>query len=138
MGLKILYAEDNFTFGNNFLNQMKEFLPGVKIIWRKNSTSAFRTFLGIGEKENIEFDAVVTDYMMPYGNGDELIDLIRRENPVIPIIGLSSEDTCYYNMKKMAIRNFDFFNKNMSLFVLSKKLVEMVEEYRRIYKKDEK
>ena len=93
---RVLYAEDELT--NRKLIQIRLQEEGIKCDTAENGKEALELF------SNAVYDMVILDHYMPIKNGDQVAREIRKDNPSIPIIGITSDDesagylrTCGFN-----------------------------------------
>lgn len=85
MGTKrVLYAEDELT--NRKLIQIRLQEEGIECDTVEDGDEALKLFTSGG------YDLVILDNYMPIKNGDEVAKEIRKVNPSIPIIGITSDD----------------------------------------------
>ncbi len=84
MALKVLVCEDDIIVLK--VIQVAFENENVEAVYLQDSRKAFQLL-----KEN-EFDLIITDIHMPYHNGDELLQLVRKEQKrKTPIIMISSD-----------------------------------------------
>lgn len=69
-----------------------------------------------------EGDAVVSDVMMPDGNGLELLPQIRRKRPNLPVIIISAQNTVITAIKASEYEAYDYLPKPFDLKTLLSKV----------------
>ena len=79
---KILLVEDEETLAIGLEYNLKE--EGYNVKWAKNGREAVDLY----ESEN--FDLVILDIMLPYLDGFEIAERIRRSDPKLPILMLTA------------------------------------------------
>lgn len=119
---KILLVEDE----REIMNVLKEVLQAQDYSLRLayDGLEAFHIY------QNEKIDLIITDLMMPNLNGSTFIEMIRKDNPLIPIIAItafSSEDRAIEILKLGAD---DFLEKPFSIPIL-------IQKVERLLKKDE-
>ncbi|MCK4541232.1 MAG: response regulator [Spirochaetales bacterium] len=81
---KVLYAEDEFT--NRKLLEIKLKSMGVQCELAQDGVKALEMF------KNGNYDLIILDQYMPGMNGDMVAREIRKINPDIPLIAITSAD----------------------------------------------
>lgn len=81
---RVLYAEDEIS--NRKLIQIRLQEEDIKCDTAENGKEALELF------SKAVYDMVILDHYMPVMNGDQVAILIRKVNPSIPIIGITSDD----------------------------------------------
>lgn len=84
-GLKVLYVEDNSIMQDSALEMFENFFGAITVA--NNGLEAFELYT------NSSFDLIITDIKMPKMDGLELIENIRKDNKILPIIVFSALDT---------------------------------------------
>ncbi len=82
MKKKILVVEDNPMVVKSLEFKLKK--DGYEVIVSEEGRDAMRQI------DQNSFDLVLTDLMLPFVSGVELIDYIRKKSPQLPIIVLST------------------------------------------------
>jgi len=82
-GSRILLVEDEETLAVGLEYNLTE--EGFLIKWARNGREAIEIF----EKE--KFDLIILDIMLPYLNGFEVAEIIRRTDPQIPVLMLTAK-----------------------------------------------
>ncbi|MHC4870435.1 MAG: response regulator transcription factor [Planctomycetota bacterium] len=83
---RILIAEDDMRNANMIMSELIEKDYSCTVV--DNSSDLMRLALG----NTMKFDLIITDIIMPQGNGDEVVRTLRNlgiDTPVILISGLS-------------------------------------------------
>lgn len=79
---KILLVEDEETMAVGLeYNLMEE---GYEVDWVKDGRQALKSF---NEKE---YDLIILDIMLPYHDGFEIAEIVRKKNPKMPILMLTA------------------------------------------------
>lgn len=82
---RVLYAEDEYT--NRKLLEIKLKNIGVECDLAQDGEKALELF------SMNDYDLIILDQYMPAFNGDEVANKIRTQNPTIPIIAITSDDS---------------------------------------------
>ena len=90
-GKTILYAEDEFTNRKIMEIQCRKF--GVDCILAEDGTSA----LDLCSRES--FDLIILDQYMPGLNGDEVARELKKIQPELRLIAITSDDDCIPRLK---------------------------------------
>jgi len=80
-------------------------------------------------------DLVISDVMMPDGNGIEMLPEIHNERPGMPVIVISAQNTILTAVKATEARAFDYLPKPFDLPDLMTRAAQALETKRRIPKK---
>ena len=106
-GSRILLVEDEETLAVGLeYNLMEE---GYTIVWTKNGREAIEAF----EKE--KFDLIILDIMLPYVNGFEVAERVRRADPQIPILMLTAKTESGDKVKGLEKGADDYLTKPFHL-----------------------
>ena len=89
--IKILYVEDEEEARKNILEILNKFSDNVFLA--SNGEEAFEIF----EQESVQL--IITDIEMPVLNGIKLIEKIRKDDVVIPVIMMTAFTTSDYLLK---------------------------------------
>jgi CheY-like chemotaxis protein len=81
---RVLYAEDEYT--NRKLIQIRLEREGIECVLAEDGNEALELY------RKGRFDMVILDYYMPTMNGDQVTLAIRKEDPDIPILVITSDD----------------------------------------------
>jgi two-component system, OmpR family, response regulator len=118
------------------------FLKSLEIEFRQNTESEIMTF-ATGELclESVKHnpDIIVLDYHLNgidknAINGLETLDLIKRINPNIPVIILSSQDKIEVAVNCMKHQAFDYIVKSETAFLRLQKAITTIFHYQKIEK----
>jgi PAS domain S-box-containing protein len=106
------------------INMLELFFYNFRKVFEIISLEDWNEVLQKLESENI--DAVITDYEMPDVNGLELLDLIKKRNPQMPVIfytGQGNEEVA----REAFIRGAtDYFTKELFSFAHKEKLINVI------------
>lgn len=87
----ILYAEDEFTNRKIMEIQCRKF--GVECTLEENGRKALERC------SREDFDLVILDQYMPGLNGDEIARKLRLMKPNLPLVAITSDDSCVPRLK---------------------------------------
>jgi two-component system nitrogen regulation response regulator GlnG len=76
-------------------------------------------------------DAIITDVMMPDGNGLEMLPKIAQDRPGLPVIVISAQNTIMTAIQAAEARSFDYLPKPFDLPDLMKRTARALEQNRR-------
>jgi DNA-binding response OmpR family regulator len=105
--IKILLAEDENSLGEGLTYNLKE--EGYEVFWVKDGRAAVAAF----SSEN--FHLILLDIMMPYLDGYEVVEVIRKTNINIPILMLTAKDQLQDKVKGLKIGADDYLTKPFHL-----------------------
>jgi len=77
-------------------------------------------------------DAVITDVMMPDGNGLEMLPKIQQERPNLPVIVISAQNTIMTAIQAAEVNAFDYLPKPFDLPDLMKRVAKALEQRRSV------
>ncbi len=106
-GSKILLVEDEETLAVGLEYNLAE--EGYIVKWAKNGREAIVFF----EKE--KFDLIILDIMLPYLNGFEVADKIRKADPQIPVLMLTAKTESGDRVKGLEKGADDYMTKPFHL-----------------------
>ena len=93
---------------------------------RVHATSSLTTLMRwISEGKG---DAVITDVMMPDGNGIEMLPKISEDRPNLPIIVISAQNTILTAIKANEANAFDYLSKPFDLPDLMKRCAKALDQ----------
>ena len=93
---------------------------------RVHATSSLTTLLRwVGEGKG---DAVITDVIMPDGNGLEMLPKISQDRPDLPVIVISAQNTIMTAIKATEANAFDYLSKPFDLPDLMKRCSKALEQ----------
>lgn len=106
-GNKILLVEDEETLAVGLEYNLTE--EGYLVKWAKNGREAVALF----ESEN--FDLIILDIMLPYINGFEVAERVRKADPQMPILMLTAKTESADKVKGLEIGADDYLTKPFHL-----------------------
>jgi DNA-binding response OmpR family regulator len=106
-GSKILLVEDEETLAIGLEYNLIE--EGYIVKWAKNGRDAIDFF----EKE--KFDLIILDIMLPYINGFEVAERVRKSDPQIPILMLTAKTESGNKVKGLEKGADDYMTKPFHL-----------------------
>lgn len=110
----VLVADDDRTIRTVLTQALTR--AGCKVRATSNTTTLWRWI------EEGEGDAVITDVMMPDGNGLDLLPAIRRKRPDLPVIVISAQNTVVTAIRATDAGAFDYMPKPFDLRELLSKV----------------
>jgi len=106
-GSRILLVEDEETLAVGLEYNLTE--EGYAVKWAKNGREAVEFF----ESEN--FDLIILDIMLPYINGFEVAERVRKANPQMPILMLTAKTESADKVKGLERGADDYLTKPFHL-----------------------
>ena len=106
-GSRILLVEDEESLAVGLEYNLKE--EGYIVNWAKNGREAIDLF----EKE--KFDIIILDIMLPYVNGFEVAERVRKFDPQIPILMLTAKTESGDKVKGLEKGADDYMTKPFHL-----------------------
>jgi len=106
-GTRILLVEDEESLAVGLEYNLIE--EGYIVNWAKNGREAIDLF----EKE--KFDLIILDIMLPYVNGFEVAERVRKSDPQIPILMLTAKTESGDKVKGLEIGADDYMTKPFHL-----------------------
>jgi two-component system nitrogen regulation response regulator GlnG len=103
----VLVADDDRTIRTVLTQALTR--AGCKVRATSNTATLWRWV------EEGEGDAIVTDVMMPDGNGLDLLPAIRRKRPNLPVIVISAQNTVVTAIRSAEAGAFDYIPKPFDL-----------------------
>lgn len=122
MKKKILIIEDNPMVVRSL--EFKLTKDGYEVIVAEDGRKALETL-----KEDDSIQLVITDLMLPYVTGTELIEYIRINMPTLPIIVLSTSNQEEIITDAFMMGVNDFITKPFSPNELSLRVKRTIESY---------
>lgn len=116
---KILLVEDEETLAIGLEYNLTE--EGYTVKVARDGRDAVVMF----EREH--FDLIVLDIMLPYLNGYEVAEAIRRQSPQIPILMLTAKTTANDKIKGLELGADDYMTKPFNLQELLLRIHRMIE-----------
>ena len=103
---------------------------------RVHATSSLTTLMRwVGEGKG---DAIITDVMMPDGNGLEMLPKISRDRPELPVIVISAQNTIMTAIQANEADAFDYLSKPFDLPDLMKRCARALELKKSVPREDQK
>jgi two-component system, OmpR family, alkaline phosphatase synthesis response regulator PhoP len=127
-GSNILLVEDEETLAVGLEYNLTE--EGYLVKWAKNGREA----VGFFEKD--KFDLIILDIMLPYLNGFEVAERIRKTDPQIPILMLTAKTESGDRVKGLEKGADDYLTKPFHLHELLLRVKGMLKRknwYKRSY-----
>jgi two-component system, OmpR family, response regulator VicR len=109
MSQKILIVEDNVLISRSIETKLKEEMFEVKAVF--NGEDAITQF------NQVKYDAVLLDLMLPIKNGEEVLKYIRSKGDV-PVIIISTKDTDVEKAVNLGLGADDYLSKPFSMLEL--------------------
>ena len=106
-GSRILLVEDEDTLAVGLEYNLIE--EGYVVSWAKNGREAIDYF------EKSKFDLIILDIMLPYINGFEVAERIRKDDPHIPILMLTAKTESGDRVKGLEKGADDYLTKPFHL-----------------------
>lgn len=106
-GSRILLVEDEETLAVGLEYNLSE--EGYKVTWAKNGREA----IGFFEKE--KFDLIILDIMLPYLNGFEVAEVVRKKDIQMPILMLTARTESEDKVKGLEKGADDYLTKPFHL-----------------------
>ena len=106
-GSRILLVEDEETLAVGLEYNLTE--EGYLIKWARNGRDAIELF----KKE--KFDLIILDIMLPYLNGFEVAEIIRKADPQIPVLMLTAKTESDDKVKGLEKGADDYMTKPFHL-----------------------
>lgn len=106
-GSKILLVEDEETLAVGLEYNLIE--EGYSVNWAKNGREAIDLF------EKGKFDLIILDIMLPYINGFEVAERVRKTDPQIPILMLTAKTESGDKVKGLEKGADDYMTKPFHL-----------------------
>lgn len=104
---KILIIEDDSPLLELYSIALKK--EGYDTVTAQNGQEAW----DILEKESI--DLIITDIMMPVMDGYEFVELLRRENPALPVLMITAKDDFSSKSKGFSLGTDDYMTKPIDI-----------------------
>jgi len=105
--LKILIIEDDYSLSQLYCIILRQ--QGYEVIQAHNGEEAWEV-LG---KEHI--DLIITDILMPVMNGYEFVELLRKSNPMLPVLMITAKDDFSSKSKGFSLGIDDYMTKPVIL-----------------------
>lgn len=120
----VLVADDDRTIRTVLTQALTR--AGCKV----HATSSLTTLMRwVGEGKG---DVVITDVMMPDGNGLEMLPKIAEDRPQLPVIVISAQNTIMTAIQAAEAEAYDYLPKPFDLPDLMKRTAKALSEKRRV------
>ena len=106
-GSKILLVEDEVTLALGLEYNLTE--EGYNVSWAKDGKEALNFI------EANEYDLIILDIMLPYYNGFEIAERIRKNSPQMPILMLTARSKAEDRIKGLELGADDYLTKPFHL-----------------------
>jgi two-component system alkaline phosphatase synthesis response regulator PhoP len=106
-GNRILLVEDEETLAIGLEYNLTE--EGYSVRWAKNGKEAVEFF------ENEKFDLIILDIMLPYVNGFEIAEIVRKADPQMPVLMLTAKTESSDKVKGLEAGADDYITKPFHL-----------------------
>lgn len=104
---KILLVEDEETLAVGLEYNLTE--EGYKVDWVKDGKEALKNF------EEKQYDLIILDIMLPYYDGFEIAEIVRKKNPQMPILMLTARTGFEDKVKGLELGADDYLTKPFHL-----------------------
>jgi two-component system nitrogen regulation response regulator GlnG len=124
----VLVADDDRTIRTVLTQALTR--AGCKV----HATSSLTTLMRwVGEGKG---DVVISDVMMPDGNGLEMLPKINQDRPDLPVIVISAQNTIMTAIQAAEAEAYDYLPKPFDLPDLMKRTAKALENRNRVPKRD--
>lgn len=113
----VLIVEDEKTFQLTLLDGLRKYEKDFRVLTAENGMVAKEVL------EKLPIDLVVTDLKMPGMDGFELLSLIRREHPYIPVIVMTAFGNPELEKWLQSIGIFAYLEKPIDFIDLTNKIL---------------
>lgn len=125
----VLVADDDRTIRTVLTQALTR--AGCKV----HATSSLTTLMRwVGEGKG---DVVISDVVMPDGNGLEMLPKIRQDRPELPVIVISAQNTIMTAIQAAEAEAYDYLPKPFDLPDLMKRTAKALDNRNRAPKRDE-
>jgi DNA-binding response OmpR family regulator len=104
---KILLVEDEETLAVGLEYNLNE--EGYEVVWARDGREAVEYF------NSQEFDLIILDITLPYLNGFEIAEIVRKGNPQMPILMLTARTGVADKVKGLELGADDYMTKPFHL-----------------------
>lgn len=116
MAEKVLLVDDERDFLETLAERMRD--RGMEVETTTSAENALR------QADEVSYDAVVLDLMMPGMDGLEVLKALKKKNPDIQVILLTGYATLNKGIEAMKLGAMDFIEKPADLKLLTEKIKE--------------
>lgn len=107
--LSLLLVEDYEPLREDMAEVLEDLFKTVLVA--SNGVEALKLYRNYAQEQGKYIDIVISDIVMPYMNGVDLCELVRKENDVQPIIVLSAYTDSEYLLRLINLGIAQFINK---------------------------
>jgi len=125
--LSLLLVEDYEPLRNDMAEVLEDLFKTVVVA--SNGVEALKLYRAYAQEHSKDMDIVISDIVMPYMNGVDLCEILRKENEAQPIIILSAYTDSEYLLRLINLGIAQFINKPIeqdelleTLYAVSEKL----------------
>lgn len=116
MSEKVLLVDDEQEFLDTLAERMRN--RGIDV---ETTTSAE---VALKQADNVAYDAIVLDLMMPGMDGLQVLQILKKKNPDIQVILLTGYATLNKGLEAMKLGALDFIEKPADIKILTEKIKE--------------
>ena len=113
---KVLLVDDEQEFLDTLAERMRN--RGIDV---ETTTSAE---VALKQADDVSYDAVVLDLMMPGMDGLQVLQVLKKKNPDIQVILLTGYATLNKGLEAMKLGALDFIEKPADIKILTEKIKE--------------
>ena len=125
---KILLAEDEQSLAEGLVFNLEE--EDYSVVWVEDGRGAVKAF------EEQAFDLVILDIMMPYLDGFEVTEMIRKSDINLPILILTAKEELEDKVKGLRIGADDYLTKPFHLEELLARIQVLLRRQKQMYPAD--
>jgi len=125
--LSLLFVEDYAPLREDMTEMLEDLFKTVVVA--SNGVEALKVYRAHVHEHGKHVDIVITDIVMPYMNGVDLCEILRKENETQPIVVLSAYTDSAYLLRLINLGIAQFINKPIeqdtlleTLYAVSEKL----------------
>ncbi len=118
----ILLVEDESSVRNLTAKMLEE--QGYKVIQAKEGMSALSLF----QKNKDKIDLIITDVIMPYLNGVDLVEKIISDSPRMKVLFISGHVDPILKRYNLKNKDYPFLQKPYTMEILGRKVRQVIEQ----------
>jgi len=118
----ILLVEDESSVRNLTAKMLEE--QGYKVLQAKEGISALSLF----KKNKDKIDLIITDVIMPYLNGVDLVEKIMSDSPHMKILFISGHVDPILKRYNIKSKDYPFLQKPYTMEILGRKVRQVIEQ----------
>jgi DNA-binding NarL/FixJ family response regulator len=118
--MKVFIADDSQVMRERIIEMLSE-LPEIEIIGQAQDGIEATNLI-----EKLNPDVVILDIRMPRGNGMDVLQNIKKNNPALIVIMLTNYPYPQYRKKCMASGADYFFDKSTEFEIVTEVLKELI------------